>query len=72
MIWIALSEKDADKPALEKRLWDAGSKACEPGCLCRLNLAVHGLEGEIKHRGNINSYYDAPRNLVTDNSISNN
>jgi hypothetical protein len=32
----------------------------EAGCLCRLNLAVHGLEGEIKHGGNINSYYDDP------------
>ncbi len=28
MIWIALSEKDADNAALEKRLWDAGAK-CE-------------------------------------------
>ena len=28
MIWIALSEKDTDNAALEKRLWDAGSK-CE-------------------------------------------
>ncbi len=28
--------------------------------LSRLNLAVHGLEGEIKHGGNINSYYDDP------------
>jgi type I restriction enzyme M protein len=32
----------------------------ETGRLCRLNLAVHGLEGEIKHGGNINSYYDDP------------
>jgi type I restriction enzyme M protein len=24
-----------------------------------MNLAVHGLEGEIKHGSNINSYYDA-------------
>jgi type I restriction enzyme M protein len=30
------------------------------GRLCRLNLAVHGLEGDIKHGGNINSYYDDP------------
>ena len=35
-------------------------KTDETGRLCRLNLAVHGLEGEIKHGGNINSYYDAP------------
>ena len=25
-----------------------------------MNLAVHGLEGEIRHGGNINSYYDDP------------
>ena len=31
-------------------------KTDETGRLCRLNLAVHGLEGEIKHGGNINSY----------------
>jgi len=35
-------------------------KTDETGRLCRLNLAVHGLEGEIKHGGNINSYYDEP------------
>ena len=28
--------------------------------LCGLNFTVHGLEGEIKHGGNINSYYDDP------------
>ena len=51
-------------------------KTDETGRLCRLvavrkDLAVHGLEGEIKHGGNINSYYDDPRNLVTANSLSN-
>ncbi len=35
-------------------------KSDETGRLCRLNLAVHGLEGEIKRGGNINSYYDDP------------
>ncbi len=35
-------------------------KTDETGRLCRLNLAVHGLEGNIKHGGNINSYYDDP------------
>lgn len=35
-------------------------KTDETGRLCRLNLAVHGLEGDIKHGGNINSYYDDP------------
>ena len=32
----------------------------ETGRLCRLNLAVHGLEGDIRHGGNVNSYYDDP------------
>ncbi len=36
----------------------------DTGRLCRLNLAVHGLEGDIRHGGDINSYYDDPHNLV--------
>ena len=39
-------------------------KTDETGRLCRLNLAVHGLEGEIKHGGNINSYYYAPHDAT--------
>ena len=39
-------------------------KTDETGRLCRLNLAVHGLEGEIKHGGNVNSYYDDPHNAT--------
>jgi type I restriction enzyme M protein len=39
-------------------------KTDETGQLCRLNLAVHGLEGDIRHGGDINSYYDDPHNLV--------
>lgn len=35
-------------------------KTDETGRLCRLNLAVHGLEGQIRHGGNVNSYYDDP------------
>jgi len=35
-------------------------KTDETGRLARLNLAVHGLEGEIRHGGNVNSYYDDP------------
>lgn len=35
-------------------------KTDETGRLCRLNLAVHGLEGDIRHGGQINSYYDDP------------
>src|SRR5207244_9850627 len=36
----------------------------ETGRLCRLNLAVHGLEGEIRHGGNVNSYYDDPHDAT--------
>ncbi|HEV8237853.1 MAG TPA: class I SAM-dependent DNA methyltransferase [Thermoanaerobaculia bacterium] len=39
-------------------------KVDDTGRLCRLNLAVHGLEGDIRHGGGINSYYDDPHNLV--------
>ena len=39
-------------------------KTDETGRLCRLNLAVHGLEGAIRHGGNVNSYYDDPHNAV--------
>ncbi|NBW80799.1 SAM-dependent DNA methyltransferase [bacterium] len=35
-------------------------KTDETGRLCRLNLAVHALEGDIRHGGNINSYFDDP------------
>jgi len=36
-------------------------KTDETGRLCRMNLAVHGLEGEIRHVGEVNSYYDDPK-----------
>ena len=39
-------------------------KTDETGKLCRLNLAVHGLEGDIRHGGQVNSYYDDPHNAV--------
>lgn len=39
-------------------------KTDETGRLCRLNLAVHGLEGDIRHGGNVNSYYDDPHNAT--------
>jgi len=35
-------------------------KTDETGRLCRLNLAIHGLEGDIRHGGQVNSYYDDP------------
>jgi len=39
-------------------------KTDDTGRLCRLNLAIHGLEGDIRHGGNTNSYYDDPHNAV--------
>ena len=46
-------------PAAELALYGV-EKTDETGRLCRLNLAVHGLEGDIRHGGNVNSYYDDP------------
>jgi len=39
-------------------------KTDETGRLCRMNLAVHGLEGDIRHGGEVNSYYDDPHKAV--------
>ncbi len=39
-------------------------KTDETGRLCRMNLAVHGLEGNIRNGGQINSYYDDPHKAV--------
>ena len=39
-------------------------KTDETGRLCRMNLAVHGLEGDIRHGGEVNSYYDDPHRAV--------
>lgn len=39
-------------------------KTDETGRLCRMNLAVHGLEGDIRHGGNVNSYYDNPHDAT--------
>jgi type I restriction enzyme M protein len=39
-------------------------KTDETGRLARLNLAVHGLEGDIRHGDNVNSYYDDPHNAT--------
>ncbi len=39
-------------------------KTDETGRLCRLNLAVHGLDGDIRHGGNVNSYYDDPHDAT--------
>lgn len=39
-------------------------KTDDPGRLCRMNLAVHGLEGRIFHGGDNNSYYVDPHDSV--------
>jgi len=39
-------------------------KTDETGRLCRMNLAVHGLEGKISHGGQVNSYYDDPHDAT--------
>jgi type I restriction enzyme M protein len=39
-------------------------KTDDTGRLCRMNLAVHGLEGDIRHGGQVNSYYDDPHHAT--------
>jgi type I restriction enzyme M protein len=39
-------------------------KTDETGRLCRMNLAIHGLEGRIFHGGDSNSYYLDPHDAV--------
>jgi type I restriction enzyme M protein len=39
-------------------------KTNETGKLARMNLAIHGLEGDIRHGGEVNSYYDDPHDGV--------
>jgi len=50
-------------PASELSIFGV-EKTDETGRLARMNLAVHGLEGEIKHGGDTNSYYDDPHKAV--------
>lgn len=50
-------------PAVELSIHGV-EKTDETGRLCRMNLAVHGLEGDIRHGGNVNSYYDDPHNAA--------
>jgi len=52
-------EEHQRNPAAELSIHGV-EKTDETGRLCRLNLAVHGLEGDIRHGGNVNSYYDDP------------
>jgi len=50
-------------PASELSIFGV-EKTDETGRLARMNLAVHGLEGEIKHGADVNSYYDDPHKAV--------
>jgi type I restriction enzyme M protein len=50
-------------PASELSIFGV-EKTDETGHLCRMNLAVHGLEGDIRHGGDVNSYYDDPHQAV--------
>jgi len=54
--FVAEHQRD---PADELAIYGV-EKTDETGRLCELNLAVHGLEGDIRHGGNTNSYYDDP------------
>lgn len=46
-------------PAAELAIYGV-EKTDETGKLCRMNLAVHGLQGDIRHGGEVNSYYEDP------------
>jgi type I restriction enzyme M protein len=50
-------------PASELSIFGV-EKTDETGRLARMNLAVHGLEGDIKHGADVNSYYDDPHKAV--------
>lgn len=50
------------KPAAELAFYGI-EKTEETGRICRLNLAVHGLEGDVRY-GNFNSYYDDPHRAL--------
>src|SRR3546814_8085822 len=39
-------------------------KTDDTGRLCRLHLAVHGLEGDIRHGGHVNNCYDDPQDAT--------
>jgi type I restriction enzyme M protein len=58
--FVSAHKKD---PAKELSIFGV-EKVDETGRLARMNLAVHGLEGDIRHGGNINSYYDDPHSAV--------
>ena len=53
-----VSERQKD-PARELAIYGI-EKTDATGRLCRMNLAIHGLEGQVRHGGITNSYYDDP------------
>jgi type I restriction enzyme M protein len=53
-----VSERQKD-PARELAIYGI-EKTDATGRLCRMNLAIHGLEGQVRHGGTTNSYYDDP------------
>ena len=56
-------EKFSGNPA-DELLIHGVEKTDDTGRLARMNLAIHGLEGDIRHGGHINSYYDDPHEAV--------
>jgi Type I restriction-modification system methyltransferase subunit len=52
------------KSAADELFIHGVEKTDETGRLARMNLAIHGLEGDIRHGGHINSYYDDPHSAV--------
>jgi len=54
------------KSAADELFIHGVEKTDETGRLARMNLAIHGLEGDIRHGGHINSYYDDPHSAVGD------
>jgi type I restriction enzyme M protein len=57
------AEKFSGNPA-DELLIHGVEKTDDTGRLARMNLAIHGLEGDIRHGGHINSYYDDPHEAV--------
>jgi len=52
--------QEHNKKAADELRIHGVEKTDDTGRLCRMNLAVHGLEGNIAHGGQVNSYYDDP------------
>jgi len=52
------------KSAADELFIHGVEKTDETGRLARMNLSIHGLEGDIRHGGHINSYYDDPHDAV--------